>query len=72
MTNASHQKLIFDHLIGGQSLTGLQALNLYGCYRLSSVINRIRKTYGYDSIKTEIEENEKYAIYSIDLEKIKL
>jgi hypothetical protein len=72
MTNASHQKLIFDHLIGGQRLTGLQALNLYGCYRLSSVINRIRKAYGYDSIKTEIEENERYAIYSIDLEKIKL
>lgn len=38
----SKHKLIEDHLLSGQIITGLIALDLYGVYRLSSVINRVR------------------------------
>ena len=30
------------HLLDGYSLTGLDAIKMYGVYRLSSVINRLR------------------------------
>jgi hypothetical protein len=34
---------IRKHLQSGNSLTGLEAIDLYQVYRLSSVINRLRK-----------------------------
>jgi hypothetical protein len=34
---------IRKHLKAGHSLTGLEAIELYHVYRLSSVINRLRK-----------------------------
>jgi hypothetical protein len=34
---------IRKHLQSGHSLTGLEAIDLYQVYRLSSVINRLRK-----------------------------
>ena len=60
-----HMKLIEDYLlVNGNTLTGLQAIALFGCYRLSSVINRIRAKYHYDCIKCEIQEPEKYGKYT--------
>ena len=38
----SKHEEIKKHLLRGESLTGLQAIELYGVYRLSSVINRLR------------------------------
>jgi len=48
-----------------KSITGLQALDLYGVYRLSSVINRFRKK-GHN-IKTEMinKAEETYAKYTL-------
>lgn len=37
-----HDK-IKKHLLSGQPITGLTAIELYKLYRLSSVINRLRK-----------------------------
>lgn len=34
---------IRQHLKAGQTITGIQALNQFGVYRLSSIINRLRK-----------------------------
>ena len=34
---------IRQHLKSGQTITGIQALNEFGVYRLSSIINRLRK-----------------------------
>ena len=34
---------IRQHLKAGQTITGIQALNEFGVYRLSSIINRLRK-----------------------------
>jgi hypothetical protein len=33
---------IREHLLSGEPITGITALELYGVYRLSSVINRLR------------------------------
>jgi len=38
----SKQSEIKAHLLSGQPITGLLAIDLYGVYRLSSAINRIR------------------------------
>jgi hypothetical protein len=42
MTNENKHQAIKQHLIKGGSITGLQAIELFGVYRLSSVINRLR------------------------------
>ena len=34
---------IQDHLFDGKSITPLEALNQYGCFRLAAVIHRLRK-----------------------------
>ena len=39
----SKHAAIRKHLLDGHSLTGLEAIDLYQVYRLSSVINRLRK-----------------------------
>lgn len=39
----SKQEEIEKHLLSGQSITGLQAIDLFKVYRLSSVINRLRR-----------------------------
>lgn len=38
----SKHSQIREHLLSGHHITGLIALNQYGVYRLSSVINRLR------------------------------
>jgi hypothetical protein len=38
----SKHNQIREHLLSGEPITGLTALELYGVYRLSSVINRLR------------------------------
>ena len=42
---------IHDHLHDGKSITPLEALNLYGCFRLAAVIHILRK----DGISIETE-----------------
>lgn len=46
-----HKELILNHLRRHRSITGLEALREYGCYRLSSVIHRLRNDGHY--IRTE-------------------
>ncbi len=47
-------KAIEHHLLTGHSVTPLEALSRWGCYRLGSVIHRLRKKY---AIKTEFVVN---------------
>jgi len=52
----SQNQLILDHLNAGRSLTPLEALNLFGCFRLSARIYDLRAA-GHDvagrMVKTE-------------------
>ena len=43
----SQREQIFDHLAKGHSLTPQQALRKFGCFRLASVIYRLR-VKGYE------------------------
>ena len=63
----SKAKAIEAYLLDGYSLTGLQALQLFGVYRLSSIINRLRKQ-GVDIVTDTIynEQNDcQYAEYYV-------
>ena len=57
---------IKKHLVSGKSLTGLEALELFGCYRLSARILDLRDA-GLN-IKTIIIEDGKkrYARYKVE------
>lgn len=39
----SQNRLLLRHLQMGGTITGIEALNLYGCFRLPSRINDLRK-----------------------------
>ena len=57
----SQNKLIKVHLLSGKSITGLDALYLYGCFRLGARIYNL-KQQGM-KIKTEIVEITSPAVY---------
>jgi len=45
-TSASQTARIFSHMVEGKPITALDALYLYGCFRLSARIKDIEKEYG--------------------------
>jgi len=45
---------IKEHLNTGKSITPLEALNLYGCFRLSAVIFKLKRAPYNQDIKTHI------------------
>lgn len=51
--STSHTQLIKNHLLNGGSITALEALRDYGCYRLGARISELRSK-GMD-IKTKME-----------------
>ena len=57
--------LVRKHLMSGKTLTPIQALEKFGCYRLAAVINKLRKD-GYQ-INTELMKGQEhsYAKYKI-------
>lgn len=61
----SQRDSILDHLLEGNSITPIDALNLFGCFRLGARIHDLRKD-GYN-IETEYEHNngKKYARYKL-------
>jgi hypothetical protein len=65
MRTDSQNALIKGWLMNGRSLTTLEALNMFGCFRLAARIENLR-TQGMD-IQTEIVEinDKRVARYSI-------
>lgn len=41
--NGTHNQLIRQRLLDGGSITGMEALNEFGCYRLASRISDLRR-----------------------------
>lgn len=39
----TQKEMVMSHLRGGKSISQIEALNLYGCMRLSAVIKVLRK-----------------------------
>jgi len=67
MRTDSQNALIKGWLMNGRSLTTLEALNMFGCFRLAARIENLR-TQGMD-IHTEIVEinDKRVARYSIKI-----
>lgn len=52
-TTDSQCSAILEHLKKGLSITPLEALNRFVCFRLSARIHDLRHKQGYDNIVTE-------------------
>ena len=66
----SQEEQVLQHLLSGQSITPIEALDLYGSFRLSSIIFRLRGR-GYD-IHTEmvtIRKGTRVARYTLNQKK---
>lgn len=55
LTMINHQTAVLDHLQQGKTISQAEAIELCDCYRLSAVIDRLRKQ-GFD-IVTHNEPN---------------
>lgn len=64
MTTQSKHNEIRNHLLRGETITGLQAIELYGVYRLSSVINRIRNRDGLEVETTMVTATDGKTIFA--------
>jgi hypothetical protein len=63
----SQTQLIKNYLEAGNSITPIEALNLFGCFRLSARIKDLRDQ-GLDITTENIKQNGKtFAKYSMDL-----
>ena len=66
----SQAEKIMYHLSSGHRITPLQALSEFGCFRLASVVYRLKREYDLD-IVTHIKEDftgeevKRYAEYSL-------
>jgi hypothetical protein len=56
-------KQVKEHLEREGRITPLQALRLYGCYRLSDAIYKLRKR-GMDITTEEAQDGGNYAVYT--------
>ena len=80
MERVTQKSKIMSHLQSGQSITPIDALERYGCFRLAAIIHTLKNDYGMD-IKTELIKNKfgtKYGKYTlvtnvnVDEDKVKL
>lgn len=65
--NTTQKDMILDYLKLGQSLTPMEALKYFGCFRLASRISDLRrKGYSIDRMMVEDKKTSKrYASYSL-------
>lgn len=64
MTNESKHNEIKSRLMSGLTITGLEAIDLYGVYRLSSVINRLRNRDGLNVETTMVTAEDGKTIFA--------
>lgn len=63
MRETSQKAGILEDLMAGRRVTALDALERHGCFRLSSVIHRLRKD-GHD-VKTELVQAQSGAVHAV-------
>ena len=67
MERVTQKSKVRAHLQSGQSITPIDALERYGCFRLAAIIHTLKNDYGMD-IKTELIKNKygtKYGKYTL-------
>jgi hypothetical protein len=62
----SQLKKVKSHLLSGRSITPIDALNLYGSFRLAALVHVLRHQEGMDIV---YDETEGYGRYSIETKK---
>lgn len=60
----AQRDLIRDDLIAGKTITPMDALEKYGCYRLAARIGELRKE-GMDIVTRQYANDNMYAHYSL-------
>lgn len=56
---------ILSHLQSGKSINPMQALNLYGCFKLGARIHDLKKDGNFIDTKMIYKNGSKYAEYSM-------
>ena len=65
METQTQKESILRHLQSGRTITPLEALNLYGCYRLSARIRELRDE-GYEIKSENVKQGKKtFASYEL-------
>ena len=66
MTITTQRDLVQRHLESGRSITPLEALRLYGCFRLSACVYALKRERGLNIETTMIsEDGKRFAEYSL-------
>lgn len=68
LRSESQQRMVARHLQEGKSITPLEALTMYGAFRLSAIIFDLKNEEGMD-IRTDMvtdDEGRRYAKYSLN------
>lgn len=63
-TQSQCEKILI-HLQAGKSINPIQALNLYGCFRLGARIHDLKKDGNFIDTKMIYKNGSKYAEYSM-------
>lgn len=66
MKKESQLKKVKTHLLTGRSITPIEALNLYGSFRLAALVHVLRHKEGLDIV---CDESNGYGRYSIATKK---
>ena len=61
----SQEKKIAEHLLSGKTITPIEALNLYGCFRLGARIHDLRNGGMSIETRTISDNGKRYAQYFI-------
>lgn len=61
----SQRELVLEHLMKVGSITPMEALSKYGCFRLASIIWGLREE-GYPIDTSYPNEGKRYAIYTME------
>ena len=66
VTESQNEK-VREHLMSGKSITPLEALCLYGCFRLGARIWDLKRKYGLPIVTERVvnEQGNHYAKYSL-------
>lgn len=68
LRSESQQRMVARHLQEGRSITPLEALTMYGAFRLSAIIFDLKNEEGMD-IRTDMvtdDEGRRYAKYTLN------
>lgn len=65
METVTQEDAILDYLMQGKSITPLDALNLFGCFRLAAVIHRLRRENYNIETAEEVRNGKRFARYSL-------